>query len=445
MRYPLAPDQIAHSHYAQRLAFDDQLRNDLRYASVGIDDVLVSRLRMATAGRADDDELSALVGAQIERFRLAGNLDAEAGSQEWRAIARALCSAELEALARVAERDEGDYSGQPTATIIKDAQPLEDLSQPVSVKQLWSDYVVRRQKLGYMRDGGRRQVLAVDSLVSFLRHDDAAKISKKNMTEWLDHTLTQKHPTTISKVYLPTIRSLFKWAVEKELIKENPASDIRLPTLKKTQTRERGYTDREALKVLMATQSYRPKTSPKGKTLEAPKTTAAKVWIPWLCAFSGARVAEIAQLRREDFREEDGAHVVRITPDAGGTKTSGWRDVPLHPQIVSLGFLRYVDTIPNGPIFHNATKPTDYLHHAKKMANRVGDWLHEENLVPPGVQPSHGWRHRFKTVGRELEIQDRVLDAIQGHAPRTSGGDYGDVTLKTKVEAISKMPKFDLE
>jgi len=44
-RYPLTPDQIAHGHYVQRLAFDDCLRNDPRYASVGIDDLLVERLR----------------------------------------------------------------------------------------------------------------------------------------------------------------------------------------------------------------------------------------------------------------------------------------------------------------------------------------------------------------------------------------------------------------
>ncbi len=123
-RYPLAPDQIAMSHYMQRLAFDDELRNDPRWPSVGIDDVLVQRLRAAVAGRANDNELADLVGPQIERFRASGNLDAAPGSDEWRAIARALCSAELEALERVAERDEGDFTGTPSAPIIKDAQPL---------------------------------------------------------------------------------------------------------------------------------------------------------------------------------------------------------------------------------------------------------------------------------------------------------------------------------
>ena len=92
-RYPLAPDQLALSHYQQRIAFDEQLRNDPRYAQISIDDQLVQRLRDAIAGRASNDELAALVGDQIARFRAAGNIDAGQGSDEWRVIARALCSA----------------------------------------------------------------------------------------------------------------------------------------------------------------------------------------------------------------------------------------------------------------------------------------------------------------------------------------------------------------
>ena len=97
----------------RRLEFNDELRNDPRWPSVGIDDLLVQRLRDAIAGRVSDAELTDLVGPEIKRFRAAGNLDAAPGSDEWRMIARALCNAELEALARVAERDEGDLTGKP--------------------------------------------------------------------------------------------------------------------------------------------------------------------------------------------------------------------------------------------------------------------------------------------------------------------------------------------
>ena len=443
-RYPLQPDQIAASHYAQRLAFDDHLRNDPRYPSVGIDDLLVSRLRDAIAGKANDDELAALAGSQIERFRAAGNLDAAPGSDEWRMIARALCAAELEALTRVAERDEGDFTGTPTTPLIVNAQPPQDSPAPVSLTKLWADYVQSRQTLGYMQDGGRRQELAIKSLTKFLRHNDASKITKKNMADWLDDTLKDKQPSTISKVYLPTLRSLFRWATEKDIMQDNPAAGIRLATQKAVQNRERGYTTAEATSLLRAVHAYQPKVAHHGKVMEAEKVTAAKRWVPWLCAFTGARVAEITQLRKEDIRQEHGRWIIRITPEAGGTKSGQWRDVPLHAQIVALGFPTYLDTIKSGPIFHNAKDVKQYQSHSKKLANRIGDWLREEQLVPEGVQPSHGWRHRFKTVGREIGIQDRVLDALQGHAAKTAGDAYGDITLKTKINAIDCLPEYDL-
>ena len=121
-RYPLAPDQIALSHYRQRVALDDALRNDLRHSMRLVDDLLVHRLRDGMAGRLTDAELSELIGARIERFRAAGNLTAEVGSDEWRQIARALCVAEHEALSRVVERD---FTGSPVHPLLANAKDPE--------------------------------------------------------------------------------------------------------------------------------------------------------------------------------------------------------------------------------------------------------------------------------------------------------------------------------
>lgn len=51
----------------------------------------------------------------------------------------------------------------------------------------------------------------------------------------------------------------------------------------------------------------------------------------------------------------------------------------------------------------------------------------------------------FKTVAREIGASDRVTDAIQGHAARTAGDSYGDVTLKAKQAAIERMPSYLVE
>lgn len=200
-RYPLAADQIAYAQYMRRLAFDDELRNDPRYANTGIDDYLVQRLRDAIAGRADDTVLHALTGDQLQRFRDAGNFDAAIGSDAWRVVARLLCSAELEALARVAERDEGDFAGQATAPIIVNATPLEMPQKQVSIKKLWADYVLSRQQAGFMKDGAKRQTPVIENMRRFLRHDNALKVTKKNILEWRDHLLKSYQAKTISDVY----------------------------------------------------------------------------------------------------------------------------------------------------------------------------------------------------------------------------------------------------
>jgi integrase len=67
-------------------------------------------------------------------------------------------------------------------------------------------------------------------------------------------------------------------------------------------------------------------------------------------------------------------------------------------------------------------------------------------IVPDeDVAPNHGWRHLFKTRGREAGIEDSVLDAICGHAPATTGNKYGRTTLRAMIKtAIDKFPPFDV-
>ena len=65
-------------------------------------------------------------------------------------------------------------------------------------------------------------------------------------------------------------------------------------------------------------------------------------------------------------------------------------------------------------------------------------------VTDPNVAPLHGLRHRFKTVGMEAGIPTRVLDAIQGHAPRTAAEGYGEVTIRTMAAAIERLPRVKL-
>jgi integrase len=65
--------------------------------------------------------------------------------------------------------------------------------------------------------------------------------------------------------------------------------------------------------------------------------------VPWLCAYSGARVAEIIQSRKQDVRKDQAGWVMRLTPEAGGIKNNTFRDVPVHQHLIALGFLDLVE------------------------------------------------------------------------------------------------------
>lgn len=137
--------------------------------------------------------------------------------------------------------------------------------------------------------------------------------------------------------------------------------------------------------------------------------------------------------------------MIRISPEAGSVKTGVYRDVPLHRQAIAVRFLDFVKSHKSGPLFHNAVKPEKFLDGARVTSGRLSEWLNRSGLVPEGVQPSHGWRHRFKTLGRELGLSNRIVDAIQGHAGRTAGDSYRDVSIVAMARVIDALPDYKLE
>ena len=445
VRYPMTAAQIALSHYRQQIAFDEELRNDWRYSAIGqIDDLYIQRLRDGVAGRLNDNELQAMVGARVERFRHLGNLDAAVGSDEWRGIARALCIAELDSLERTAERDLGDFTGQPTAPLLVEAATADVEPEPVSLAKLLNDYIKARTAAGFMKDKGRRAHSIIEDLRKFLKHSDARQITKKDLLEWRDHLLTRLAAKTVNDVYLSTVRSLFLWAYENERLPENVAGTVKQPKPKRQRTREAGYTDTEAIAVLVASRTYEPKMDEYGRVRETPESVNAKRWVPLICAFTGARVSEITQLRKEDVRNEGERWIMRVTPEAGTMKAGHFRDVPLHKQIITEGFIDFVNQSAQGPLFHNGQDPERFAAKAQRMSNQIADWLRLNEIKPEGVQPSHAWRHRFKTLTRDIGADSRVVDAIQGHASRTASDDYGDVSVIAKARVIDALPVYKL-
>ncbi|WP_421927154.1 DUF6538 domain-containing protein [Neoaquamicrobium sediminum] len=246
---------------------------------------------------------------------------------------------------------------------------------------------------------------------------------------------------SIRDAYLASMRSLCNWAVSNKEIASNPFAGVTLKADKTRKMRPKGFLDAEALTILKAT--FDP--VPKGFSREH---AAARRWVPWLCAYLGARVGEISQLRSQDIRDEEGVWLVWITPDAGSTKNESARHVAIHPHLIEQGFLDFVKKSGKGPLFYDPGRRRDGSEmnpQSKKVGERIAKWVRELGVDDQNILPNHAWRHRFKTVARKVKMDVGARDYMQGHVPATEGEAYGDFPPDVLLHEISKLPWFEVE
>jgi len=239
-------------------------------------------------------------------------------------------------------------------------------------------------------------------------------------------------------------RTVFAWAVGQRLLAHNPFKEVRITVPRKARKREdKAFSPEEAKVILSAALAIEPKT----------KAQAAKRWVPWLCAYSGARAGEITQLRGADVITE-GIPAIKITPEAGTVKTGKPRTVPLHEHLLAQGFLEFVKASGKGPLFYNSNPkrlrtsgPAEATNPPKarsvKARERIAEWVRELGVTDQELQPNHAWRHTFMSIARRHGVTRENLYSITGHTAKDVGESYGTPTLVDKAEALKKFPRYE--
>lgn len=285
-------------------------------------------------------------------------------------------------------------------------------------------------------------------LVAFVGREDVQAISHDDLVAWRNHLRDNEtyrgkplSAKTINGSYLGAVQALYAWAKGDGLVSHNPALEVtkvKLPA--QPMTRGKAFTTDEAAAVLRAALEC-------STSREGPDLRNAKRWCPWLMAYSGARVNEVTQLRKEDIFEQDGVWVMRITPDAGTVKTKIYRLVPLHSHLRDQGFLEFVRSRPPGPLFYDPSKRrTDNAinRQANVLGSKVAAWV--RTLGIEGVKPNHAWRHLFINLAVRHGLDARVAKAITGHASSDVQDKVYLADLVTHVDVLSreleKLPRF---
>lgn len=410
------------------------------------DDPKAKALEEALGADPKKEPLERALGPILDRLLLSkgfGKLSVDSRSMTLEALWKAM----RDAFANRKRNAEGDYSPDPTANrfpewqIERDAVPY---APRVSLTKLVSLWWEEAEATGSKVSTQEAYKIAMNLFVEFLGHDDASRVTRQDVINFKDHRLKSVNtrtkqrisPKTVKDRDLSGLKTVFGWAVANGKIKVNPAEGVTIKLGKPPKLRGKGFTDEEAIAILKKANAHE-----QGK--ENPKMFSAKKWVPWLCAYSGARVGEMIQLRKEDVRKVGDYWVMHITPEAGTVKTNEARDLIIHAHLIEMGFPDFVAKSEDGHLFLTPSKKGGVRGPLIALRNRLGEFV-REIVKDKNVAPNHGWRHRFKTIGMEEGVDHRILDSIQGQKPRSVSETYGDVTLKTQANAISKFPRYEL-
>lgn len=341
---------------------------------------------------------------------------------------------------------EGDYSPDlGAARYPAFAPPVADAPTPAAPAMTFA-VLFGFWEREHLADGKRPRTVKdfrhkLDNLAAFVGHDDATAVTEANIADWTDHLRHEKGlaAKTVGQKYLGAVKAIYGVARAKRKLPLNPAANIKARTAKQVRTRSKGFTDDEA-KAILSCALRAPSTL--GKMTDLNKLAIR--WIPWLGAYTGARVGELAQLRKVDLFKHGGVTCIRITPEAGSVKSSAYRLVPVHPHLLDMGIEALFRDATTPHLFFTLTSPDqDPADRAQAVSKRVAAWVREvAGVTDPVVRPTHGWRHRLKTVGRDVDIAPEYLDAIQGHEDGRAASDYGEMTMKALGREIRKLPRY---
>lgn len=357
-------------------------------------------------------------------------------------VRKAVADAVLQAKEHLLKLSRGDYRPDPDGDRFPavDLTPMKnksDIPPKYQLLQVFDDFFAEKQQSPqtYKKWKGLIKKAAVEV-------PDIRDLTGEWVVDWKDRLLKQG----LSAVYvrdshLACLRATCNWAKSNLRIKTNPLDGLSVAAPKKITTRKKDFTPVEAATILKASLI-------KLSSRYSPEAKAGRRWIPWLCAYTGARVGEIAQLRKEDIQEHDGHLLIWITPEAGSTKNKNPRYVAIHPHLVEQGFMDFVRPRRKGPLFYDPSKHrggTQGNPQYNKVAERLAKWVRELGVDDVRIRPNHAWRHLFKTEARGVGMDAGTRDYMQGHVPATEGEAYGGFKPHVLAREIAKFPKFKLD
>lgn len=245
---------------------------------------------------------------------------------------------------------------------------------------------------------------------------------------------------------LAYLRTLLEWAAQEDIIPVNVARDVKMAVSERGEKRADFNTD--DLNAFFAGPVHADGERPKAGFGEA------AYWMPLIALYMGARREEIGQLRVSDVRREpyiDEADqrqevwCLDITDTGDGDalpnqikNEASNRLVPLHPKLIELGFIKYVQKLPKAGRVFPALKPVGI---GQKLTDKWGQWFSKykgDCGITDNAKVFHSFRHTWKTHAVDAGMPERICRQFQGHEGKDAADKYGAApSMRVLVAAIA--------
>ena len=242
-----------------------------------------------------------------------------------------------------------------------------------------------------------------------------------------DLSATPMSITSVNK-HISRLYSVMSYCIKEGHRTDNPASEMNIKQHRRPDEERKAYD----LQDLRAISRNLPRDSSKPERL----------YVPMICMLSGMRLDEACQLYREDIIQVDGLWCFDINDckDKKLKNLSSNRMVPVHPALIELGLLGYVERCQEGSRLWGNLKWCK----VNGYSNSLGKWyqrFNREQVTTDPLKTLHSMRHSFADTLKQLGVQENLIAELMGHANSCiTTGRYGKrYQAKVLLEVVSRL------